>query len=192
MERTLVLIKPDGVKRALIGEIIHRFERAGLKVVGMKMIWVDPKLVDKHYPNEREEFIRGMGQKTLDNYKDLGINPMEHAGTDDPHKIGLMINAWNKELLTSGPVVAMVLEGNHAITNTRRIVGPTLPSMATPGTIRGDLSLDSSALANEKKRAIKNLIHASGNAEEAELEIDLWFTPEELHTYKRSDEEAMF
>lgn len=192
MEHTLVLIKPDGVKRALIGEIIHRFERAGLKVVGMKMVWVDKDLVDKHYPNEREEFIKGMGQKTLDNYKELGIDPIERAGTDDPHKIGLMINMWNKELLTSGPVVAIVLEGNHAITNTRRIVGPTLPSLAAPGTIRGDLSLDSSALANEKKRAIKNLIHASGNKEEAELEISLWFTPEEIHTYKRADEEAMF
>lgn len=192
MERTLVLIKPDGVKRALIGEIIHRFERAGLKVVGMKMVWVEKELVDKHYPNEREEFIRGMGQKTLDNYKELGIDPMVHAGTDDPHKIGLMINMWNKELLTSGPVVAMVLEGNHAITNTRRIVGPTLPSLALPGTIRGDLSLDSSALANERKRAIKNLIHASGNKEEADLEIGLWFSDKELHSYKRADEDAMF
>lgn len=192
MEHTLVLIKPDGVKRALIGDIIHRFERAGLKVVGLKMVWVDKDLVDKHYPNEREEFIKGMGQKTLDNYKELGIDPIERAGTDDPHKIGMMINMWNKELLTSGPVVAMVLEGNHAITNTRRIVGPTLPSLAAPGTIRGDLSLDSSALANEKKRAIKNLIHASGNKEEAELEISLWFTPEEIHTYRRADEEAMF
>lgn len=192
MEKTLVLIKPDGVKRGLVGEIIHRFERAGLKPVAMKMVWVDEKLVDKHYPNERDEFIRGMGQKTLDNYKDLGIDPMEHAGTNDPHKIGLMINAWNKELLTSGPVVAMVLEGNHAITNTRRIVGPTLPSMASPGTIRGDLSLDSSALANEKKRAIKNLIHASGNEDEAKLEIDLWFDSSEIHTYKRADEDVAY
>jgi nucleoside-diphosphate kinase len=192
MERSLVLVKPDGVKRGLVGEIIHRFERAGLKLVGMKMVWVDEDLVDKHYPNARDEFIRGMGQKTLDNYKELGIDPMEHAGTEDPHKIGLMINVWNKELLTSGPVVAMVLEGNHAITNIRRIVGPTLPSMAAPGTIRGDLALDSSALANEKKRAIKNLIHASGNKDEAELEIGLWFKDHELHTYKRADEEAMY
>lgn len=192
MEQSLVLIKPDGVKRGLVGEIIHRFERAGLKLIGMKMVWVDKKLVDKHYPNERDEFIRGMGQKTLDNYKELGIDPLQHAGTDDPHEIGLMINVWNKELLTSGPIVAMVYEGNHAIANIRRIVGPTLPSMAAPGTIRGDLSLDSSALANEKKRAIKNLIHASGNKEEAELEVNLWFTKEELHSYTRADEETMY
>lgn len=192
MEQTLVLIKPDGVKRALMGEIIGRFEKAGLKLVACKMVWVHKELVDKHYPNEREEFISGMGNKTLDNYKALGIDPIQHAGTDDPHKIGLLINAWNKELLTSGPVMAMVWEGNHAITNIRRIVGPTLPSMAQPGTIRGDFSVDSSALANEKKRAIKNLIHASGNPEEAELEIGLWFKPEEIHTYKRADEDVMF
>ena len=192
MEQTLVLIKPDGVKRGLVGEIIGRFERSGLKIVAAKMIWVDKGLVAKHYPDEREEFIRGMGQKTLDNYKDLNIDPVKHAGTADPHKIGLMINQWNKELLTSGPVIAMVWEGNHAITNIRRIVGPTLPSMAQPGTIRGDYSVDSSALANEKKRAIKNLIHASGNPEEAKLEIDLWFSPKEIHSYKRADEDVMF
>jgi len=192
MERTLVLIKPDGVKRGIVGEIISRFERAGLKLVAAKLVWVDKELVSRHYPDDRKEFIMGMGQKTLDNYKELGIDPIKHAGTDDPHKIGLMINQWNKELLSSGPVMAMVWEGNHAIANVRRIVGPTLPSMAQPGTIRGDFSVDSSALANEKKRPIKNLIHASGNKEEADYEISLWFSGKEIHSYKRADEDVMF
>lgn len=192
MERSLVLIKPDGVKRGLIGEVIGRFERTGLKLVAAKMVWVDKDLVDKHYPDSREEFIKGMGQKTLDNYKELGFDPIEHAGTDDPHKIGLMINTWNKEFLTDGPVMAMIWEGNHAIPSIRKMVGSTLPSLATPGTIRGDFSIDSSALANAKKRAIKNLIHASGNEEEAKFEIDLWFTPKEIHSYPRVGEEVMF
>lgn len=192
MERSLVLIKPDGVKRGLIGEVIGRFERTGLKLVAAKMVWVDKDLVDKHYPDSREEFIKGMGQKTLDNYKELGFDPIEHAGTDDPHKIGLMINAWNKEFLTDGPVMAMVWEGNHVIPSIRKLVGSTLPSLAIPGTIRGDFSVDSSALANAKKRAIKNLIHASGNEEEAKFEIDLWFTPKEIHSYPRVGEDVMF
>jgi nucleoside-diphosphate kinase len=192
MEKSLVLIKPDGVKRGLIGEIIHRFEAAGLKLVAAKMVWVDEELVAKHYPDTREEFLKGMGEKSLNTYKEYGMDPLEKLGTDDPLTIGKMVNAWNREFLSEGPVMAMVWEGNHAITNVRRIVGPTLPTFAPPGTIRGDYSVDSPVLANVKKRAVKNLIHASGNPEEAELEINLWFTPKEIHEYKRADEDVMF
>lgn len=192
MERSLVLIKPDGVKRGLIGEVLSRFEKAGLKIVAMKMVWVGKELLSKHYPDDRIEFLKGMGEKTLKTYKEYGKDPMKLLGTDDSLEIGKMINVWNMEALSAGPVVAMILEGNHAIDNVRRLVGATLPVFATPGTIRGDFSVDSPALANEKKRAVKNLIHASGTIEEGIYEAALWFTPEEIHSYKRADEDVMF
>ncbi len=192
MERSLVLIKPDGVKRGIAGDIIHRFEKVGFKIVGMKMVWVDKELVDKHYPDDRIEFLKGMGEKTLKTYKEFGKDAKKELGTDDPLEIGKMVNQWNKEFITEGPVIALVLEGNHAVDNVRRLVGATLPTFAAPGTIRGDYSVDSPVLANMKKRAVKNLIHASGNPEEASLEINLWFKPEELHSYPRADEHVMF
>lgn len=192
MERSLVLIKPDGVKRGIVGDIIHRFEKAGLKIVGMRMVWVDKTLVEKHYPDSRVEFLRGMGEKTLKSYKEFGKDPVKELGTDDPLEIGKLVNSWNKEFITNGPVVAMVLEGNHAVDNVRRLVGATLPVFAAPGTIRGDYSVDSPVLANARKRAVKNLIHASGTPEEAKLEIELWFEKIDLHSYTRAEEEVMF
>ena len=192
MERSLVLVKPDGVKRGIVGDIIYRFEKAGLKIVGMKMVWVDKNLVDKHYPDSRTELLQGIGEKTMQSYKENGKDPLKELGTDDPMKIGKMVNDWNKEYLTAGPVVAIVLEGHHSISNVRRIVGHTFPSMANPGTIRGDYSLDNPVLANERKRPVRNIIHASGNKAEAEYEIDLWFSKEELHSYPRADEDVMF
>lgn len=191
-ERTLVLVKPDGVKRGVSGDIIHRFERAGLKIIAMKMVWVDKNHVAKHYPDDREDLIRGMGEKTLSTYAKYGMDPKQLLGTDDALEVGKMINKWNREFLTSGPVIAMVLEGIHAIENVRMMAGNTLPTLAVPGTVRGDLSVDSPAVANTRKRAVRNLMHASGNAAEASYEINLWFKPSELHEYKRADEDVMF
>jgi len=192
MERTLVLVKPDGVKRGIVGDIIYRFEKAGLKIVGMKMVWVDKNLVDKHYPDSRTALLQGIGEKTIQSYKENGKDPVKELGTDDPMKIGKMVNDWNKDYLSAGPVVAIVLEGHHSILNVRRIVGHTFPSMANPGTIRGDYSLDNPVLANERKRPVRNIIHASGNKAEADYEIDLWFSKGELHSYIRADEDVMF
>ena len=191
-ERTLILMKPDTVQRGLIGEVLSRFEKAGLKVIGLKMVWVDEELVKKHYPDDREEFLRGMGEKTLKTYEEYGKDAGEEIGTKDPLEIGKLVNSWNIDFLKSGPVVAVVFEGHNAITNVRQLVGNTLPTFANPGTIRGDYSLDSPVLANEKKRAVRNLIHASGNPEEAKLEIELWFHQNELYDYKRADEDVMF
>lgn len=191
-ERTVVLVKPDGVMRGLIGEITSRFERAGLKIVAMKMVWADKDMAGKHYPDSRTELLTGMGKKTLATYEKYGRDPNEELGTKDPLEIGRMVNSWNMEFLTSGPVVALLLEGLHAIDNVRMIAGNTLPAFAEPGTIRGDYSVDSPALANAKKRAVRNLIHASGNAEEAKYETQLWFRNEDIHEYKRADEDAMF
>lgn len=191
MEKTLVVLKPDAVKRAMIGEIIKRFENVGLKIVASKMLVVKDDLATKHYPAGREEFITGMGKKTLENYEQMGVNPKEELGTKDPHKIGLTIRGWLVKYITSGPVLALVFEGPHAVELVRKIVGHTLPLKSAPGTIRGDLAFDSSYLANSGKRAIKNLVHASGSVEEAKFEISLWFKDEEICSYKRVDEDVM-
>ncbi len=191
VERTLVVLKPDAVKRGLSGEIIRRFERAGLKMVACKMLQVSRELAEKHYPLERREFIEGMGRKTLENYKDMGVDPIKEMGTDNPYEIGKVIREWLIQMITSGPVLALVLEGPHAVELVRKLVGHTLPLKAAPGTIRGDFSFDSSYLANKNKRAIKNLVHASGDEEEAEYEINLWFSEDEIQSYERAEEKVM-
>jgi len=191
-EKTVVLIKPDGVKRGIIGEVISRFERAGLKIVALKMVWIDRKLAGKHYPNSRLELLKGIGEKTLETYKKYGLDPNESLGTMDPLEIGKMVNNWNMDFLTSGPVIALLLKGLHAIDNVRMMAGNTLPTFAQPGTIRGDYSIDSPALANSRKRAVHNIIHASGNPEEAKYEEELWFRQEDIHDYKRAEEDVMF
>jgi len=183
VERTLVIIKPDAMQRGIIGDIIQRFEKVGLKMIGAKMLVADRELADKHYPKDREAFIVGMAGKTLENYKELGMDPMEDFGTDDPKEIGLKIQSWLVDFLISGPVFAFVLEGPHAIEVVRKLAGFTLPSKAAPGTIRGDYSFDSSSMANLAKRPIRNLLHASGDAEEAAFEINLWFRDNELYEY---------
>ena len=188
MERTFVAIKPDAVKRGLVGEIINRFERAGLKIVAVKMVQVSRELAELHYPADREDLIVGMGQKSLDNYKALEMDAKKELGTDDAKEIGLLVRSWLADYITSGPVMALALESPHSIELVRKLVGNTLPINAQPGTIRGDFSYDSAALGNTKKRPIKNLIHASGNAAEADYELSLWFTSVELMTYKRIEE----
>ena len=191
MERTLVVIKPDGVVRGLSGEILARLERAGLKIVAAKMVTVDKEMAEKHYPADRHEWIEMIGKKTLTNYKKMEADAKELLGTDDPKEIGKMARLWLLEYITSGPVLAVVLEGPHSVDLVCKMAGHTLPSEAAPGTIRGDFSFDSSLLANTAKRAIKNLIHASGTLEEAKYEIPLWFSKEEFVSYERSNEKAM-
>ena len=191
MEQTLIILKPDAVARGIMGEIITRFERVGLKLVAGRFMVVSRDLADKHYPASRTEFIEGMGGKTLENYEALGIDPVAEFGHKDAHKIGLAIREWLVDMITAGPVLAMVWEGPHSVELVRKIVGHTLPLKSAPGTIRGDYSYDSSYLANTGKRPIKNLIHASGNVEEAQFEVDLWFPNSEIASYKRVEEEVM-
>jgi nucleoside-diphosphate kinase len=180
VEKTLVVLKPDAIQRGIMGDVIKRFENVGLKIIGAKMFVPEMDLLNKHYPVERKEFITGLGAKTLENYKEQGIDPKSHFGHSDPHKIGLEVQKWLVDFMTSGPVFAMVLEGPHAIEVVRKIRGHTLPLKAAPGTITGDYSFDSSAIANSELRPIRNMVHASGNKEEAEFEIKLWFTDDEL------------
>ncbi|MBI2285650.1 nucleoside-diphosphate kinase [Candidatus Saccharibacteria bacterium] len=183
MERTLILLKPDAVQRGLVGEIVNRFEKADLKLVATKMIWPDRKLAEKHYPSDRDEFIKGMGHKTLESHKEEGGDAESVFSTKDPHTIGLQLHKWLVDFLVSGPVIAVVLGGNNAIKAAREIAGHTIPAKAAPGTIRGDYSDDSAIKANAEKRSIKNLVHASGDKKEADFEIGLWFSEEELHSY---------
>lgn len=191
MEQTLVVLKPDTVARGIAGEIIARFEKVGLKIVAAKLTQVNKELADKHYPSSRKEFIEGMGNKTLENYEALGIDVTKEMGTKDAHEIGLKIREWLVDMITAGPVLAIVLEGPHAVELIRKIVGHTLPLKAAPGTIRGDYSFDSSYLANTGRRPIKNMIHASGTVEEAVFEIGLWFKKEDILSYERVEEKIM-
>jgi nucleoside-diphosphate kinase len=185
-ERTLVLIKPDGVLRGLAGEIIARFERAGLRIAAMKMVRATRDLILKHYPGD-EAWLAGVGRVTLENLAKQKLSARAVVGTEDPVAIGRIVKGWNAKYLTAGPVIAIILEGIGAAATVRRLTGKTLPGQAEPGTIRGDYSIDDSAAAVAAGRSVRNLVHASGNAAEAEQEIALWFTDAEIHAYRRCD-----
>ncbi|MDO8623228.1 MAG: nucleoside-diphosphate kinase [archaeon] len=153
-EKTLVLIKPDGIKRNLIGKIIMRFEDSGLKIIGMKMVWVDDNFAKKHY---RDDIAAKHGERVRNDLI---------------------------KYIREGPIIAMVLEGVDAIKVTRKIVGSTYPNESLPGTIRGDFAHISRDYANANEISVRNLIHASGNEEDAKIEIPLWFDKKEMHSYK--------
>lgn len=188
MEQTLVLIKPDGVKRGLVGEIIKRFERMGLKIVAMKMTWPKEALLLKHYRSDNLETLKRWGEKTLKTYTQYGKDAKKDLGTTDALELGKMVNKWLFDYVTSGPVVAIILEGKHAVKNVVLMAGPTMPVDAPAGTIRGDFSTDSAVYANKEKRGVTNLVHVSASVEEANYEKTLWFNPQEIHDYKRYDE----
>jgi nucleoside-diphosphate kinase len=190
-ERTLILVKPDGVQRALSGTILARFEQVGLKIVGLKMVQAQRAVLERHYPAD-EAWVRTIGGKTREAFESYGLDVRAMMGTDDPLTIGRQVRGWLIEFMQTTPVIAAVLEGVHAVSITRKIVGKTLPVFAEPGTIRGDFSTDAPTVANAGRRPVRNLIHASGTVEEAEHEVGLWFSPEELHAYRRADEDAMF
>lgn len=156
-ERTFVAVKPDGVQRSLVGEIISRFEKVGLKLVGIKMLVADETLIREHYSR-----IDGKIRDRL------------------------------VKFMTSGPVVAMVWEGAHSVQIVRKLVGSTEPLTSDVGTIRGDFVLDSYAVSDSDSRAVRNVIHASGNTEEAEEEIARWFANEELVNYRLISEKMLY
>lgn len=188
IERSLVLLKPDAVVRGVTGEILHRFERVGLKIVGMKMVHADVEFVKEHYLTTDEK-LKIIGERTLADCKEYDIDVEANMGTKDPVEIGRQVWNWNVEFLSSGPVLAIVFEGVNAVQNIRNMVGSTVPSKAAPGTIRGDFSLDTAVGANKRKRTVFNLIHASGSTEEALDEIKLWFSDKEIYSYRRLHED---
>lgn len=187
----MLLIKPDGVKRGLIGEIFSRVEDHGLKIAALEMIQATPDQIDEHYP-QNDSWIKRLGKKTLSNYEDYNLNPEQEIGTSDPMEIGKKVRSWLIDYLTTGPMVKVIVQGNHAISMVRKIAGSSLPAEAENGTIRGDLSVDSAAAANRDQRSVRNIVHASEDEQEAEHEIKFWFSPEEVYGYERVEEKAMF
>lgn len=187
-ERTLVIIKPDGLQRSLVGEIIGRFERIGLKIAALKITVPTPEHVEAHYTLDPAWRLDN-GKKSIKGYADRG---QKHPLGDDP----LVVNAETlrklKLYMASGPVIPMVLEGAHAVEIVRKIVGGTEPRGAVPGTIRGDFVLDSYYMADSDIRSIRNLIHASGSVSEAEKEIPHWFKPGEVIDYKLVQEAILY
>jgi nucleoside-diphosphate kinase len=153
-ETTLVLIKPDGITRQLTGKIISRFEDSGLKIIGMKMLWIGKEKASEHY---RQDIADKHGNRVRE---------------------GLI------KYINEGPILAIALEGVDAINVSRKIVGSTYPNESPPGTIRGDFAHISKHYANSKKINVRNLIHASANTKDANIEVPIWFSPQELHTYK--------
>ena len=173
-EKTFVLIKPDGVRKGLIGEIIKRFEQRDMKIVALEMFQPTKKQIDGHYPKD-PAWIKRLGEKSLTTYSKYNIDPVSKLGTNDAAKIGAMVRGWLVDYMVSAPLVRMVVEGVHSVDMVRKIAGPTIPSLADMGTIRGDFSADSPAIANSEKRAVMNLVHASETPEEAAHEIEFWF-----------------
>jgi len=178
IEKTLAIIKPDGVQRGLVGDILARFERAGMKIVAMRMVWPDTKLVGQHYADD-EEYHKSVGAKALENAKSSGLEMNESA-----LEIGKRVREANMRYMSSGPVLALVLEGNTAVETVRNIIGGTNPLTADVGTIRGDLTIDDFAQADVEGRSVRNLMHASGDTDEADREIALWFEKPDLHEYQ--------
>lgn len=164
MEKTLVILKPDAVKRSIIGEIINRFERAGLKIIGMKMMEPGEGHYHEHYEGI-SQLISRLGKEVYEN---------------------------TLALMTEGPVIALVLEGVEAVSHVRKMVGANVdPKQAAPGTIRGDYTHLTRDFANARKGTLPNIIHASGDAKEAQAEIALWFSPDELHEYSNVHESVV-
>ncbi|MEK7514218.1 MAG: nucleoside-diphosphate kinase [Patescibacteria group bacterium] len=186
-EKTLVLVKPDGVQRSLIGEIVRRYERVGLKLIALKMTVPTEEQIQAHYtldPKWREE----TGKKTIAGYKAKGLTPP----SEDPFAITDTLLKRLSHYMTSGPVIAMVWQGAHAVAIVRKITGGTEPLSTDVGTIRGDFVIDSYELSDNDGRSVRNLVHASDSPEGALKEIAHWFSPEELMRYSLVGEKILY
>lgn len=190
-EQTLLLVKPDGVRRGLTGEVIKRIEQRGLKIVAMAMVHPTAAQMDEHYPKD-EAWVKRLGEKTSSTFERYSQDVKTVMGTTDLLTIGKEVRSWLVKFMSSGPIVKAVVEGVHAVDMVRKLVGHTLPYLAEMGTIRGDYSVDSPLAANLEKRAIHNIVHASETPQEAAHEIAHWFASREIHSYRRSDEDLMF
>jgi nucleoside-diphosphate kinase len=191
-QQTFCMIKPDGVARGLVGEIVLRMEKAGLKVVAMKMLVPTKEQIIAHYPMSDQAWVDRLGDKGLSTFAELELDAVEHLGSDDRSVVGRGVADSLIDYMISGPVVAMVVEGLQSIEMVRKLAGHTLPAKASVGTIRGDFSVDTPAIANVQGRALHNLFHASENPEEAANEVKLWFDGAEIASYKRVAEDLMF
>ncbi len=187
-ERTLVVIKPDGIQRSLIGEIISRFERIGLKLVGAKLVHVNKEFIEKHYTLD-PLWKKNVGEKSIQAYVSKGG---VHPAGNDPLVVADVVLGKLTKYMTSGPVFALVLEGAHAVAVVRKLIGTTEPLSSDVGTIRGDFMLDSYVMSDIDVRSVRNLVHASGSVSEANLEIALWFSKDELISYRHVQEKILY
>lgn len=185
-ERSFVIIKPDGVQRSLIGEILQRFERTGLKLVGAKMCVLSEEKLWKHY-DKNDEWYAKKGANIIKDREAAGL-PIEKEASEYGKDI---IRALVK-YMTSGPVVMMVWQGNQSVAVIKKLVGDTAPATSDVGTIRGDLTIDSYGISAVDDRAVRNLIHCSDEPAQAEKEVALWFTPEELINYRLVGEQILY
>ncbi|MEM4260061.1 MAG: nucleoside-diphosphate kinase [Candidatus Woesearchaeota archaeon] len=186
IEKSLILLKPDALQRGLVGEILSRFERVGLKIVALKMFYADKELAGKHYADDKD-WIIGVGNKAIKSAEMQGKKINETA-----LEIGLRVRNQLIEYITMSPTIAVVLEGHEAVKIVRKLVGDTNPHTSPPGTIRGDYTIDSYELADKSSRSIQNLIHASSSKAEAEREIKVWFKDEDLHVWERVDDDLIY
>jgi nucleoside-diphosphate kinase len=186
-ERTFVAVKPDGIQRNLVGEIIGRFENVGLKLVAIKMVVPTKEHIIEHYTLD-PEWRRITGEKTIASYKAKGLTPP----TEDPFEVTekLLNTLW--PYMTSGPVIAMVWEGANAQKVVKKLTGGTEPLTSDVGSIRGDYVLDSYALSDTDGRAVRNIVHCSGSTEDAEKEVNHWFKPEEVINYRSIQEAILY
>jgi len=186
IERTLVLIKPDGVQRGLVGQIISRFEKTGLKVIALKMTHASKDSAGQHYADD-EAWLKSVGEKTLKSYAAKG-RAMEETALE----IGQRIRQQLIDFITMSPSIAICVEGHAAIEKVRIMVGDTAPLESKPGTIRGDLAFDSYGLADAGGRPLQNLIHASDSVDSARREIGIWFSENEICPYQRVEEALLY
>lgn len=188
-EKTFVIIKPDGVQRSLIGEIIKRYERMGLKLVAIKMLIPTKQLgIDHYYKVGGDEWLESVGKKARASYESNGLKSPFKTNYEN----GQTVLERNARYLSSGPVIAMIWQGNQAVALVRKITGGTEPLTSDVGTIRGDFTLDSYIISDADNRSIRNLIHASGTVEEAEKEIKIWFNENEILQYNHLNEKILY
>lgn len=174
IQKTFSIIKPEAIADKLIGKIVTRIEDSGLKITKMQMMSVPRSLAEKHYEKD-DAWAAMVGGFTLKDYAGQGLDPVQEVGTDDPVKIGRLVQERTIAHLTSAPVIAMELTGEDAVASFRALCGATNPSKADPESIRGTYSKDDSLKATMEKRPLLNLLHSSGNVEEAEHELEMWF-----------------
>lgn len=186
LERTFVIVKPDGVQRSLVGEIIKRFERTGLKLIGLKLAVLDSERIWKHYNKDDAWFIK-KGTKIAEDRAAAGL-----SAEKEPIEYGKDIIRALEKFMTSGPVVMMAWEGNSAVGVVTKLTGGTEPATSDVGTIRGDFTIDSYNIAAIDDRAVRNLIHCSDSPENGAAEIALWFSPEELINYRLVGDQILY
>ena len=183
-ERTFVILKPDTIQRSLIGEIINRLERTGLKLVAAKMFRATEEKLLAHYGKDDAWYLK-KGVRRVELLKVAG-KPVDEKRP--PIEYGKDIIRGVVKYMQASPLVAMVWEGNQAIAVVKKLVGTTDPTESDVGTIRGDYQLDSYTLSDAEQRGIRNLVHCSDQVTEAAREIGIWFAPDELQEYRHINE----